>query len=98
MEAVNSQQPLDAGAHRLVIVHDKNGTAGWHDVAPPKGSTICFIAHTFCTLSQDLHIVLTCKVVRQPTAFAEYIDHLLESRSGSSMPSRSAFATSSANE
>jgi hypothetical protein len=44
MEAVKSQQPFDACEHRRVIVHDKNGPAGWQGVTPPASSLAPVIA------------------------------------------------------
>src|SRR6266404_392512 len=62
----------------------------------PGFNNLLHCAPILGTLSQSLHIVLTCRVMRDPNSVAEH--HPLESRLGSSMPSRSAFETSSASE
>ena len=82
---------------RCVIVHDKHGLAGWHDVALLGVNDLLHCPPILAHRPKVFILSLRARSFGNRAPLRN-IDHLLESRLGSSMPSRSAFETSSASE
>src|SRR3954469_24699558 len=96
METVKSQQAFDTRQHRRVIVHNKNGPAGWQDTRPTSSQGLAIA--NFLTRRHETFILSLCAGGLEHGALLRNVDQELESRLGSSIPSRSAFETSSARE